>query len=142
MIQFRKGFYADVRIEDRSSTEIFYQDGRLQELRNPVERQAFLRVYDGKLWYYASVTDLDHLQATLDGLYATATENPRILEDPIVQRFEVNRDSCLQFRDCSVRDVPLQEKQALLLSYLPLFSAEPCITMVNGFLPSTRCALK
>ena len=133
MIQFRKGFYADVRIEDRSSTEIIYQDGRLQELRNPVERQAFLRVYDGKLWYYASVTDLDHLQATLDGLYATATENPRILEDPIVQRFEVNRDSCLQFRDCSVRDVPLQEKQALLKSYLPLFSAEPRVTMVNGF---------
>ena len=132
MIQFRDGFYADIRTEDRSRTVISYKAGILEEMRIRVERQAFIRVYDGKLWYYASVTDIEHLQRTLDGLYAAATENPRILEDPVVQRFEKNRDTILSFDGCSVRDIPLKEKQELLLSYLPLLAEDPCITMPEG----------
>lgn len=73
MIQFRDGFYADVRTEDRSRTTISYQAGILLEMKTRVERRAFLRVYDGKLWYYAAVTDLSALQKTLDGLYDAAT---------------------------------------------------------------------
>ena len=107
MIQFRDGFYADVRTEDRSRTTISYTAGVLEEMKNRTEQRAFLRVYDGKLWYYAAVTDLTHLQKTLDGLYDAATENPRILEDPIVRRFERNHDTLLNFTDCSVRDIPV-----------------------------------
>ena len=132
MIQFKDGFYADVRTEDRSRTVISYKAGILEEMKTRVERQAFIRVYDGKLWYYASVTDVDHLQKTLDGLYAAATANPHILEDPVIRRFETNRDTILSFDECSVRKVPLKDKQALLLSYLPLLSQDPCITMPEG----------
>ncbi len=132
MIQFRDGFYADVRVEDRSRTVISYKAGTLEEMRNRLERQAFLRVYDGKLWYYASVTDVDHLQKALDGLYAAASENPGILEDPVVRRFERNRDTLESFGDCSVRDIPLSEKQALLLRYLPILGEESCVTLPTG----------
>ena len=132
MIQFKEGFYADIRIEDRSSTVIAYQAGVLDEMKNRVEKQAFLRVYDGKLWYYASVTDIEHLQKTLDGLYAAATANPEILKDPFVRRFEVNRDRQMNFEGCSVRDIPLKEKQALLISYLPLLSEHECIKMTRA----------
>lgn len=132
MIQFRGGFYADVRTEDRSRTTISYQGGVLMDLRVRTEQRAFLRVYDGKLWYYASVTDLAHLQKTLDGLYDAATPNPNILEDPMVRRFERNRDTVLTFMDCSVRDIPTKEKQDLLLSYLPLLSEDSCVTMPQG----------
>ncbi len=132
MIQFRDGFYADIRVEDRSRTVIAYKAGKLEEMRNRRERQAFLRVWDGKLWYYASVTDVDHLQKTLDGLYAAAAENPDILEDPIVRRFEKNRDVLRTFEECSVRDIPLSEKQALLLGYLPILNEDPCVTMPTG----------
>ena len=132
MIQFRNGFYADVRVEDRSRTVISYKAGILEEMKTRVERQAFLRVYDGKLWYYASVTDVDHLQKTLDGLYAAATENPKILEDPVVRRFEKNVDTVRSFDGCSVRDIPLKEKQDLLLSYLPLLTEDACVTMPEG----------
>ena len=132
MIHFRDGFYADVRVEDRSRTVISYKAGALEEMRNRREKQAFLRVYDGKMWYYASVTDVDHLQKTLDGLYAAATENPDILEDPVVRRFEKNRDVLLSFADCSVRDIPLKEKQALLLGYLPILTEDSCVTMPTG----------
>ncbi len=132
MIRFRDGFYADVRIEDRSRTVVSYKAGTLEEMRTRVEKQAFLRVYDGKLWYYASVTDVGHLQKTLDGLYAAASENPDILEDPVVKRFERNRDSISGFEGCSVRDIPLKEKQALLLGYLPILSEDPCVVLPTG----------
>ncbi len=132
MVQFRDGFYADVRTEDRSRTTISYRAGVLEEMKTRTEQRAFLRVYDGKLWYYASVTDLSNLQQTLDGLYASATENPDILEDPIVRRFERNKDTVMSFADHSVRDIPVKQKQELLLSYLPLLSEESCITMPQG----------
>ncbi len=129
MIQFREGFYADVRTEDRCRTVISYKAGALEEMRTRVEKQAFIRVYDGKLWYYASTTDVGHLQKTLDGLYAAATPNPRILEDPSIKRLERNVAAVMSFENCSVRDIPLKEKQNLLLSYLPLLSEDSCITM-------------
>ena len=132
MIQFRDGFYADIRTEDRFRTVISYKAGVLEEMLTRVERRAFLRVYDGKLWYYASVTDLDHIQKTLDGLYAAATPNKDILSDQIVGRFERNRDTLMSFTDCSVRDIPASEKQALLLSYLPLLTEDSCVTMPQG----------
>ncbi len=132
MIQFRDGFYADVRTEDRSRTTISYKVGVLEEMKTRVERRAFLRVYDGKMWYYASVTDLAHLQKTLDGLYAAATPNDGILEDPVVRRFERNRDTVMNFADCSVREIPSKDKQALLLSYLPLLTEDACVTMPQG----------
>ena len=132
MIQFRDGYYADIRIEDRSRTVISYKAGDLEEIKTRVEKQAFLRVYDGKLWYYSSFTDTDHLQKALDGLYAAATENPRILEDPVVRRFEKNRDDISSFSGSCVRDVPLKEKQELLLSYLPILSEDPCVKMPRG----------
>ena len=132
MIKFRDGFYADIRTEDRFRTVISYKAGSLEEMKTREEKQAFLRVYDGKLWYYASVTDVDHLQKTLDGLYDAATENHAILDDPVVRRFEKNRDRISGFKDCSVRDIPLSEKQSLLLSYLPLLSADKCITLPTG----------
>ena len=132
MIQFRNDFYADIRIEDRETTRISYKAGGLEEMKNRAEKQAFLRVYDGKLWYYASVTDVEHLQETLDGLYAAATPNPAILEDPIVRRFEKNKDRLFHFKDCSVRDIPLEKKQELLLSYLPLLEEEPAVKIPVG----------
>lgn len=132
MIKFKEGFYADIRIEDRSSTVISYKAGELEEMKNRTQKQAFLRVYDGRLWYYASVTDLGHLQETLDELCSAARENPAILEDPIVRRFERNRDKLLSFADCSVRDIPLHKKQELLLSYLPILSEESAVTLPEG----------
>ena len=132
MIRFRDGFYADIRVEDRSRTVISYKAGALEEMRCRAEKQAFLRVYDGKLWYYASVTDVDHLQKALDGLYAAAEEDPDILSDPVVRRFERNRDVLMTFKDSSVRGIPLFEKQALLKDYLPLLTEDPCVTMPQG----------
>lgn len=132
MIQFREGFYADVRVEERFRTVISYTNGKPDEMKVRNETRAFLRVYDGKLWYYASVTDVQHLQREIDELYAAATPNPEILSDPVVRRLERNRDKCLRFEGRSVRDIPLETKHAQLQSYLPLLSEDPCCTMPRG----------
>ena len=132
MVKFRENFYADVRIEDRSRTVIQYQDGNLQEFKTPVEVRAFLRVYDGKMWYYASVTDVAHVQKTLDRLYDAASPNPDIEKDPIVSKLERNRDRKFVFEDHSVRNIPVEEKQALLQSYLPLLSEDSACAMPIG----------
>ena len=132
MVKFRENFYADVRIEDRSRTVIQYQDGNLQEFKTPVEVRAFLRVYDGKMWYYASVTDVAHVQKTLDRLYDAASPNPDIEKNPIVSKLERNRDRKFIFEDHSVRSIPVEEKQALLQSYLPLLSEDSACAMPIG----------
>ena len=46
MVQFRENYYADVRTENRFTTEISYQDGTLEEYKVRTEVRAFLRVYD------------------------------------------------------------------------------------------------
>ena len=132
MVKFRENYYADVRIEDRSRTVIQYQDSNLQEFKTPVEVRAFLRVYDGKMWYYASVTDVAHVQKTLDRLYDAASPNPDIEKDPIVSKLERNRDRKFIFEDHSVRSIPVEEKQALLQSYLPLLSEDSACAMPIG----------
>lgn len=132
MIQFRSGFYADVRVEDRFRTVISYRAGLLQEYLVRQETRAFLRVYNGKMWYYASVTDTEHLQKTLDGLYDAATPNADILSDPVVRRFEVNRADEDRFADCSVRDIPKEKKDTLLRSLLPILTEDSCATMPYG----------
>lgn len=129
MIKFKEGFYADVRTEDRSRTVIQYVDGVLREIKTRNEIRAFLRVYDGKLWYYAAVTDVAHIQNTLDGLYEAATFNPEILNDPIVRRFESNKACEFRFKDKSVRNIPLEQKNAQLLKYLPILSEDKCMTV-------------
>ena len=132
MVKFRENYYADVRIEDRSRTVIQYQDGNLQEFKTPVEVRAFLRVYDGKMWYYASVTDVAHVQKTLDRLYDAASPNPDIEKNPIVSKLERNRDRKFIFEDHSVRNIPVEEKQALLQSYLPLLSEDSACAIPIG----------
>ncbi len=132
MIQFWDGFYADVRTGGSQPDNHFLSGRDSAGDKTRVERRAFLRVYDGKLWYYAAVTDLSALQKTLDGLYDAATPNEKILDDPIVRRFERNRDTVMRFAECSVRDISAKEKQALLLSYLPLLSEDGCVTMPQG----------
>lgn len=129
MIEFKQDCYADVRIENRFSTNISYLDGKLTESKERREERAFVRVYDGEMWYYASTTDTRHIQKTLDDLYAVAKPNPDIKENPVVKRFEVNKAHLETFKNNSVRDISLSEKTELLRSFLPLITSESFMSM-------------
>lgn len=129
MFQFRQDTYADVRIEDRFSTSVAYMNGMLKESKERKEKRAFIRVFDGKMWYFASTTDLGDVQKKLDGLYAQAKSNPKIARNRTVSRFQVNVEEKMVFTDTSVRNIPLAEKKALIESYLPILSSSSLMAM-------------
>lgn len=132
MFIFRQDSYADVRIEDRFSTNVAYMNGMLKEIKERREQRAFIRVFDGKMWYYASTTDIGDVQKKLDGLYAQAKSNPKIARNATVRRFQVNVEEKWAYKDVSVRDIPLAEKKALLESYLPILSSSPLMAMPSA----------
>ena len=65
MYNFAKGKYSDVRIEDRFTTAIVVTNGEISQCRQLREKKAFLRVYDGKKWYYASTDDVHRVEDML-----------------------------------------------------------------------------
>lgn len=114
MYIFKKGFYADIRIEDRFSTAIQLKNGQIEEAKEKQEKKAFIRVFDGKMWYYTSTSDIRHIQRDLDELYLYATESKDIDENPVVRRYQVNRDKKIVFADRSVKKISLDEKISFL----------------------------
>ena len=129
MYRFRQGFYADVRTERRHTSTIVYKNGVLTENKERVTDGAFIRVFDGKMWYYASTENPENIQKELDGLYELAEANPEIDAHPLVRRFEVNREKKYLFKDCSTENIPRERKQKLLTDLFPLVAAYPEIKL-------------
>ena len=114
MPNFRKDFYADVRREKRYASDVRFIGPNLVECRESTIEKAFIRVYDGKMWYYCSTDDMDKIQEELDGLYSCATPNPDIANDPIVKKFEINKDTGIKYEKNCVKNVPLEKKREFL----------------------------
>ena len=74
-IKFRNDLYADVRIERRFTTEVSFLNGDVKQMTELDAEKAFLRVFDGDMWYYSSTTDVGELQKELDELYSFAKPN-------------------------------------------------------------------
>ncbi len=121
-MQFPKKLYADIRIEDVYKTEIMYENGKLRQNKESSTKGAFLRVFDGKRWYYCATTELERLQEELDSLASMATPNDDILENPVVKRFQVHQDNVIRFDKDAVHKIANAEKIALIESYLPLLT--------------------
>lgn len=129
MVKFKEGFYSDVRIETRFKTNIRYRNGALEECKQSTEKKAFIRVFDGEMWYYSSTYKLEDLQGELDKLYANATPNPKISENETVKRFEVNVDTIEKFKNNSLKDIPLAVKQKHLTDNFEAFNSSEYVKM-------------
>ena len=79
MLSFPKDLYADVRVEEVTETILAYENGKLRQNKESSTAGAFLRVYDGKRWYYCATTALEQLQEELDALASMAQPNGDIL---------------------------------------------------------------
>ncbi|MDD2630164.1 MAG: TldD/PmbA family protein [Limnochordia bacterium] len=132
MYNFPEGLYVDVRIEETFDTRIGYKKLTLEQQKIRNNKGAFIRVFDGKCWYYSSTTDIDGIQAQIDALAKMATPNPDILKHPIVEAFEVNQETIMQYGTNSVTDIPVEEKRRLLESYLALIK-DPVIVHHSSF---------
>ncbi len=119
-MQFPSGLFTDVRFESVYNTTIIIENGALKQSKTSLEEGCFIRVFDGKRWYYSATTDADAVQAEIDVLAALATPDPNIAAHPVLQKLEANRDVCLRYEDTNVAKIDHAEKEALLRSYLPL----------------------
>lgn len=120
MYNFPKNLYTDVRIENINATTIYYENNKLVQNKTRIESGAMVRVFDGKKWYYSSVSNLDNIQQEIDSLSKIAEENPNILDNEVVKRLEVHNDICLKYSENDVSKVSNEKKVALVNTYLPL----------------------
>lgn len=127
MFKFPENLYVDVRIEETFETKISFKKMILQEQKVRNNKGAFVRVYDGKRWYYASTTDVGAVQDQIDTLAKMAKPNSEINNHPIVRQFEVHKDQLIQYKHNSIIDVPIAEKKAMLERYLGLVNDETIV---------------
>jgi len=116
---FPKGLYTDVRIEHVFKTAIKYIKRELQECKEQKYSAAFIRVYDGDMWYYACTSDLNGIQTEIDALSAIAKKNDKITESKVYKNLSTNKDEVMAFIGREITDVPLDDKIDLLQSVMP-----------------------
>jgi len=126
---FPGGLYTDVRIEHVFSTAIAYTLRNLQECKEQKYSAAFIRVYDGKMWYYASTSDLGGIQKEIDALAAIAAPNPQITETAIYKNHAAHVDTVMTFIGREVSTVPLAKKIALLEQAMPILEGNTYIKL-------------
>lgn len=126
---FPEGLYTDVRIEHAFAARILFSDRRLDECKEKRYSAAFIRVYDGRRWYYSSTSDLTLIDEKIAQLAAMAAPMAQgALEAlPIYAKFSNHKDKVLRFAGDCVADVPLSSKLGLLQSMFPLMEASPYI---------------
>lgn len=129
MYNFKKGYYTDVRIERRYQTRIQYKDGKLENFLVRQTKGAFIRVFDGKLWYYASTAILSDIEQEIAKLYELATENNDIDNHPIVKKFQNNQATKKIFVDNNVANVSKDEKMKVLQDCFQTLAAKEEIKM-------------
>lgn len=129
MVTFKKGFYSDVRIEEVYETMISYTLGNLDESKVRRYKAAFIRVFDGALWYYSATSDIDQLQSEINQLYQAAKPNANIKNHPVVKAFEIHQAKHLRFDKHSISKTPKEAKEALLNSFFPILNAHDTVKM-------------
>ncbi|HNW43167.1 MAG TPA: TldD/PmbA family protein [Elusimicrobiales bacterium] len=137
MYKFPLGLYCDVRIEKVRATMIRYLKGELREMRERETAGAFVRVYDGRRWYYSSLTALDKVQEEIDRLAKLARPAENIETNKVVANMAAGKGSPQTVKGKDLRTVPLAEKNGFLISFFPGVAAEKAISMWSAFYSDT-----
>lgn len=125
---FPEGLYCDVRIEKVRDTLVSYLKGELRQMRERETTGAFVRVFDGRRWYYSVLTALDKVQGELDRLARLAAPSKDIAEHKAVRNMTAFGGQPHLFKGKDLRAVPLAEKNAFLASFFPAVTAEKAVT--------------
>ncbi|MEZ7892223.1 MAG: TldD/PmbA family protein [Candidatus Wallbacteria bacterium] len=121
MFHFPKNLYSDVRIETVFETQIRYLQGELEEIKTREINGVMIRIFDGKKWYYSSITEIDQIQAELDKLAEFAVPDPDINSNQVVKKFEVNTGEYVNSFKNDVKNIPVGLKDNFLKRYFYLF---------------------
>ncbi len=123
MFIFPKGFYVDVRIETLFETTIRISQNTLEDIKEKESKAAFIRLFDGNMWYYTSTTNVNAIQKEIDSLATVGHFYQDIQYHPIVQNFEVHSVYQEEFSgSSSVQEISKKEKLSLLKEYSELLT--------------------
>ena len=139
MYTFPNGLYSDIRIEDVFETKIELTDGRLDEIKEKEYKGAFIRVFDGKRWYYSATSDIEGIQDELDDLAKLAEASDAIDNHPVVKKFEVNQGDFCEFTgDKDIASTNIEDKKTLLKGYTDLLKGHDTITSLKSYYVDKR----
>lgn len=122
MFKFHGDLYTDVRIEDVFESNITFTLGKISEYKIRNYKAAFVRVYDGKRWFYSSTSQIEQIQDEIEKLNKMAEPKPGINEDAIIKKLEVNKGEFLSFKDKDISKVPEEDKLNLLKDMFPVIA--------------------
>ena len=125
MIRFPKDLYTDIRVETVYKTMILIENFQLKQKKIKEEKGALIRIYDGARWYYSATTDVSNLQKEVDNLAQMAKPNPFIYNDPIVKKFEINKETLLNYQNSNVSKINIDDKKNLLNTYVQVVKEFP-----------------
>ena len=115
---FPVNLYTDVRIEDKKQAWYQMQDEEVLGNGEACIKGAKIRIFDGKLWYTAETNDIDNIQEKIDELAKLARPDPKILENPIVKNFNVNKASILKFQGKNnLRNLTKEDREGIVKNY-------------------------
>lgn len=140
MFIFPENLYSDIRIENVYETKITLTNGKLDEIREKSYSGAFIRIFDGKKWYYSSTSDIEGLQKEIDSLSKLAEKNELIGKNPVVLKFETNTGDYCEFKDPerNISCIPLDEKKELLIKYTSIIKDREYISNLKSHYVDSR----
>ncbi|MBE5873031.1 MAG: TldD/PmbA family protein [Lachnospiraceae bacterium] len=142
MYQFPKDLYADVRIEECFECWMAVQNGEMVSDGIAEETGAFIRVFDGNMWYTSTTNDIEGIQAELDNLATLATPNPDILEHPMVKMLQVHQDTVLKFNgENCIKNVSRSQWKDLIDTYIEA-CVDESISEINAWVVYDNASYK
>ena len=132
MYKFSKKMYGDVRIEEHFATLISYTNGMLDQFKVKDYEGAFIRVFNGKRWYYSSITNIKNIQKKINELSKLALKDIGNIKS-LIDRFEIHKDKFFKFKDDDISKISENKKHKLLISAFPILEREETIKMWQAF---------
>ena len=118
MYRFPDGLYTDVRTEDSSHITVAVMNGEVRTDTQLSRKGAFVRVWDGVLWYTCSTDMPENIQQEIDRLAGLAKNRLPAGGDAYVRALEVHRDKAMAYRgDKSLRLVEPRAVRDLVEHY-------------------------
>jgi TldD protein len=126
---YPKNLYVDVRIEHVFSTTVRYTMRNLEECREKKYSAAFVRLFDGEMWYYASTSDLNGIQGEIDTLAKLAKPNLKLEENAVYKNLNAHKDEVMSFVGKEATSVSLDEKIEFLQKIMPQIEANQYVKL-------------
>ena len=131
MFKFPEGFYVDVRIEKVNESKIHYINGHQHDCRKRDYEAAFIRLFNGKKWFYSAVSEIEKIQEEMDKLVEISEPNRKIDENPIVKKIKTNKGKYLKFKENDITKISVEKKIDFLKNYFDVYESKDSVKMWN-----------